>query len=198
MNSDELIETAKIIFGEDGVPLKPLFNCPVCKRDFRREKNFKTHLDRHFQKNQHGSMVEIFKINSTPPKEVVEALCFDAFTEIYKTFSVTANEEYRKLSSLESFKAGLVIAIQCIKTVDDCLGPVNEKTLCAKHRVVKNVIPYFREALTDSFTEIVDSVDEVDAHNSAKMVASLMRDFYQILDENTPQKTRLSIAKLWE
>ena len=186
------------VFDEQGKEIKPIYQCPVCKKDYKTEGGFKKHLDGHFQTNQQGTMVQIFKVNSTPPKEVVDALCVDALSEMFKTFAVTANDQYRKLTLLESFKAALKISCDHLDLVRECLDPVQSATLAVKHRVVKDVMPTWCSITTSLWEQVKDTEQEDACKDAAKTVLAIISDFHMLLHEDTPQKERLIIAKNWK
>lgn len=186
------------VFDEQGNELKPLYECPVCKKSYKTEGGFKKHLDFHFETNQHGTMREIFKVNSTPPKEVVDALCTDALSEMFKTFAVTAHDQYRKLTLLESFKAGVKISCDHLDLVRECLEPCQTATLAIKHRVIKDVLPTWCSISTSLWEQVKDVEDEDSCKDAAKTMLAIIADFHKLLHEETPQKNRLQIAKDWK
>jgi len=186
------------VFDEQGNELKPLYECPVCKKNYKTEGGFKKHLDGHFETNQHGTMVQIFRVNSTPPKEVVDAMCVDALSEMFKTFAVTAHDEYRKLTLLESFKAALKISCDHLELIRECLDPVQVATLSIKHKVVKDVIPTWCAISVSLWEALKDVQDEDACKDGARTILALIGDFHKILHEDTPQKIRLQIAKEWK
>jgi len=184
-------------YDESGKELKPLYPCPVCKKEYKTEAGFKKHLDLHFEQNQAGTMVQIFKVNSTPPKAIVDAMCVDALSEIYKTFAVTFSGGTKKLSMVQSFKAGMKIASDHLDLVKECLEPVQSATLAIKHRVIKDIMPIWC-TLTATLLESLDGVDdENEMTDAAKTMMALIGDFHVILHEDTPQSKRLMIAKEW-
>ncbi len=186
------------VFDEQGNELKPLYNCPVCAKDYKTENGFKKHLDGHFTKDQTGTMVQIFKVKSVPPKEVVDAMCVDALSEMFKTFAVTANDQYRKLSLLDSFKAAMKISCDHLDLVRECLDPVQSATLANKHKVIKDVVPVWCSIATSIYEATKDSDSEEDFRVPARTILSIITDFHKILHEDTPQKERILIADSWK
>lgn len=172
-----------------------LHNCPICKKDFSYD-DFKTHLDTHFTKTETG-LVQLYSIDSTPNKEIVDAVCTDALSEIYKTFLVTSNQESRKLTAGQSFKAGLHITNQHLTLLHQCLDKCQDATLSPKHRQIKKVLPHWLLSTQVCIEVLQDTDDERNMVSEAKTMMGILGDFHTILHESTALKKRKEVVEKW-
>jgi len=173
------------------------FKCPVCNKEYSSEKRFENHLRVHFETDANGSVKAVFKFKGTPPREVVEAMLVDVLSEMYKSLQVTAEEQSKKLTMLQSFRVAMRICVESLELANDCLQPCNPKTLNMKHRQMQRVVPAFLLTLSACEEVCKDAKHEDDCVNEGKLLVSLIRDYHLILSENTSDKDRKELVDVW-
>ena len=171
-----------------------IYVCPTCKAELKTEAGFKRHLDRHFSTDQHGTMKAIMKISSTPPKAIVDAMCVDALSEIFRTFEVTSDGA-SKLDTQRSFTVALNISLGHLDVVNECLHYCQRNTLANKHKHLRDVAPYFITILTTLGSKCQN--DDTYFMTAARASMQMIKDFHLILHEDTLESDRAKIVKEW-
>lgn len=174
----------------------PMWTCPTCGEKFDAEEKFAEHIKVHFTINEQTNQV-LYKIATTPPKEVVEAVLIDTLSEIYRSYQVVYEETTTKLTQEESFLASIAITCEHLRLLNECFEPINEKTLNPKHRAFKSVAPAWYSVFSLEFAKLKEDPTSPSFNVAAKNAVQLMKDYHLMLHEDTSMKDRKQIVQDW-
>lgn len=165
-----------------------MFICPTCGIEIEEDK-IKEHLDSHFTQ----APVPILKINSTPKKEVVEALIADVLSEMYKSFTSPSG----KLTEEENLLSSLAIFCDELYLIKNALSIVDPRTLCPKHRSIQKVVPFWYNTLATDFAVLKEYPDDASYKTVARNMINIISDLHVMLVYKTKLKDRELLVKKW-